>query len=159
MGWFGTTNVEVKERTIQDCIKMIENFFRKIGLNPNEQRIPDRGTYGWFVSRGSAVIFILLNKNDGMTTVRIVSPILYLPQERILPFYRRCLEINMGLLNCAFGVTKDKIALVSERPILGLDPEELEGTIAYLSSVADELDDKLGREFKAKLYRDGVNGI
>lgn len=159
MGLFGTKKVQVKETTIRDCIKVIEDFFRKIGFNPNNQRLPDRDTIGWWVQRGSAVIFIILNDHDGLTSVRIISPILYLPEENILPFYRRCLEINMGLLNCALGVTQDKVTVVSERPIAGLDPVEFEGTIDFLSAVADDLDDKLANEFNAKLYREGVEGI
>ena len=37
----------------------------------------------------------------------------------------------------------------------GLDPHELEGTIKYLSAVADDVDDKLATEFKARMYLEG----
>lgn len=159
MGLFGTKTVQMKETTVKDCIRMVEGFFRKIGINPNSQRLPQKDTFGWWIHRGSAVIFIILNDHGGATTVRIVSPILYLPEEFILPFYRRCLEINMELLNCALGVTEDKVVVVSERPLTGLDPVEFESTLDYLSAVADDLDDKLANEFGAKLYREGASGV
>ena len=159
MGLFGTKTVQTKTTSVQDCIRIIEGFFRKIGFNPKDQRLPDKDTIGWWVQRGSAVIFILLNDHSGSTTMRIVSPILYLPEENILPLYRRCLEINVSLLNCALGVTEDKVVIVSERPITGLDPGEFEGTLDFLSAVADDLDDKLANEFNARLYRAGAEGI
>lgn len=86
-----------------------------------------------------------------MNSSRIFSPILYLPSENILPFYLRCLEINRELLTCALCTHEDKVTLVSQRPIEGLDPEELEGTVNYLAAVADDLDNKLADEFGAKL--------
>jgi hypothetical protein len=152
MGLFGTKQVQAQENTIRDCIKMIEAFFKGIGFNPKEQRLPHQDTLGWWLQRGSALVYIILNQHDDTATVRIVSPILYLPENYILPFYRKCLEMNVELINCAFGVVEDRVVLVSERPIDGLDRQELEGTIRYLSAVADDLDDKLATEFKARLY-------
>ncbi|NIM99407.1 MAG: hypothetical protein GTO24_15460 [candidate division Zixibacteria bacterium] len=58
----------------------------------------------------------------------------------------------MGLMNCAIAVTEDKVAIVSERPLVGLDSEELEGRLTYLAGVADDLDDKLADEFDARIY-------
>ena len=48
----------------------------------------------------SAAVFISLHEVGGASSLRAHSPILYLPTENILPFYRRCLEINRELLNC-----------------------------------------------------------
>ena len=58
----------------------------------------------------------------------------------------------MNLVNCAFGAMDDKIAIVTERPIMGLDAHELEGSLHYLSAVADDIDDKLASEFQTKMY-------
>ena len=129
MGLFGSRKAAVKETTVKDCIQMIEGFFKKVGLNPNNHRLPQKDTVGWWVTRGSALVYIILAQHSESTTVRIVSPILYLPEDHILPFYRRCLEMNMDLVNCAIGAMDDRIALVSERPIEGLDQAELEGTM------------------------------
>ena len=159
MGLFGTKKVAVKETTIKDCVKMIEGFFKKINLNPRDQRLPRSDTLGWWLYRGSALVYIILNQHDKTPTVRIISPILYLPEDHILPFYRRCLELNMELVNCAFGVIDDRIALVSERPITGLDHQELEGTLHYLAVVADDIDDKLAAEFNAKMYSSAKPGV
>jgi hypothetical protein len=139
------------ETTMKDCIKMVEKFFQKIGINAANNRLKDAETPAWMVVRGSAAVYISLHESDGGSSLRIFSPILFLPTENILPFYRRCLEINRELLSCALCVQDDKVAIVSQRPIEGLDPEELEGTVGYLAAVADELDNKLADEFGAKM--------
>ena len=54
--------------------------------------------------------------------------------------------------NCAICVYENEVALVVERPIEGLDPEEVEWTIDYLSQVADNLDNKLADEFGARIF-------
>jgi hypothetical protein len=159
MGLFGAKKVQDKETMIRECVKMIEDFFKKINFNPSKQRLPNRDTLGWWVQRGSAVIYIILKPHDGVPTLRVVSPILYLPENHILPFYRKCLELNMDLVNCAFAVADDKIMLVSERAVDGLDSQELEELIGYLAIMADEVDDKLAREFNAQMYIDGGGGL
>ena len=147
MGFFGKKEKQVSK---EDCIAMVEDFITNIGLNPSDQRLKG-DTIGWVLSRGSAIIYIMIFEYENLTTIRVYSPILYLPEENILPFYRKCLEINFSLVNCAICVYEDKVALVVERPIGGLDPEELEGMTNYLSSVADDLDNKLADEFGARI--------
>jgi hypothetical protein len=141
-----------KERTVGDCIKIVEGFLEKNGMNPSEHRLPSQGAHSWWVVRGSALIYIYLIQHENHATLRMVSPILYFPEERVVALYRKCLEINMELLNCALGVYQDTVAVVSERPTSGLDTIEFAGTLDYLSAVADDLDDKLAIEFGAKLY-------
>lgn len=149
MGFFsGKKNNDI---TMDDCVKMVEKFFQKIGLNAMSHRIQDSDIPAWSVVRGSAAVFISLHSDGGMSNIRIFSPIVFLPTENILPFYRRCLEINRELMTCSLCAYEDKVSLVSKRPIEGLDPEELEGTINYLAAVADDLDNKLADEFGAKM--------
>jgi hypothetical protein len=143
---------EEKETTAADCVRIVEDFFRRVGMDPERQRLPGREGVGWWVVRGSALIVITLYSQNGLVTMRMVSPILYLPGERIVALYRRCLEINMELLNCALGVYQDRVFVVSERPIAGLDPQEFVTTLDFLSAVADDMDDRLAEEFDCKLY-------
>jgi len=141
-----------KERTIADCERMIEGFFKQIGMEPSQHRLPGQGSKGWWIVRGSALIYITLFEHENLTTLRVISPIVFLPENRIVALYRKCLEINMELLNCALAAYQDCVAVVSERPISGLDTIEFTGTLDYLSAVADDLDDKLANEFGAKMY-------
>ncbi len=144
------TSKEATQRSVKDCVEMVESFLRKVGLNPEILKVPEQSGTGWTFSRGSAELFVGLRENNGRGVVVIMSPLVYLPEQNLLPFYRRCLEINMELINCALAASEDKIYLVHERPIEGLDPVEIEGTLDYLSNVADNLDDRFASEFEAK---------
>lgn len=139
--------------TLKVCVAMIEEVLKTVGLNPSDQRMPNQKSPGWYVQRGSAVIYIFLIQNEKIPSVRFVSPILFLPEDLIMPFYRRCLEINMELMNCALAATNDQIALVSERPFNNnLDVDQIVYLLHYISAVADDIDDKLAKEFKAAMY-------
>ena len=140
------------ERTIDDCKAMIKGFFENIGMDADDQRLTEDHSLRWCAVRGSAQFLIeILEYQDG-TTVRVFSPILFLPDENLLPFYRRLLEINMDLVGCALGVYEDKVAVLSERPTTGLDPIELERMIHFVAGVADDLDNQLADEFRAPLF-------
>ena len=141
----------------QDYIGMVDDFFRKININPEDVRKKEENVFNWHLMRGSAAVYIYLFLHEGEArTIRIVSPIVFIPQKNILPLYRRCLEINLELINCALCAMDDKIAVVHERPTDGLVPEELDSSIQYLSSVADDLDDRLSNEFGALVYTKNV---
>lgn len=152
MGLFGSK--PARAISIQDCTTMMNAFMKKQGLNPGEQRLNDPDTTGWMLNLGSAVIYIILNHRQNYDTIRIIAPIIVLPKTNILPLYRRCLEVNMQLYNCALGVSDDQIIVVHERLLEGLDQVELESTVNYIAHVADELDDDLANEFGATRFTD-----
>jgi hypothetical protein len=156
MGIFRSKKKADEPITLKACAAMIEEVLKTVGLNPNDQRMQNQNSPGWFVQRGSAMIYIFLIPDEKTPSVRFVSPILFLPEDFITPFYRRCLEINMELMNCALGVTNDKIALVSERPFTNLDVDQIVYLLHYISAVADDIDDKLAKEFKAAMYAQGL---
>lgn len=141
-----------EERTAKDCIQLIEAFLRSVGLNPKEQRLTNPNTLGWLIIRGSAKVFILIGHDNDEITLEIVCPILHIPSQNILPFYRKCLEINRYLTGCALCVNEDQVLLVSGRNVQGLDYKEVETMIHYAATAADGLDNKLAEEFGAKLW-------
>ena len=147
---FGTRK-SPDERTGKDCVQMVETFLRSVGLNPKESAVANSSAPGWLVTRGSANIFIFIGAQDDETTLEIVCPILHIPSKNILPFYRRCLEINRYLLGCALCVDQDRVMLVSGRFAQGLDYKEVEAMIDYAAAAADRLDNMLAEEFGAKL--------
>jgi hypothetical protein len=142
-----------KPKTLADHAAVIDEFLRKVGIDPVGTRIKNMGKnrFGWCVSRGSASIYITIDDSEGRGLFRIFSPILKLPQDMLLPFYRRLLEINFGLIGCALAVKDDSVVVVSERYLEGLDPIEIEIGLDQLSYVADSIDDKLAKEFGAQM--------
>lgn len=139
-------------RTIQQCTRIIEQVFKNFGLDPKKDRLPQKDVLGWVVRRGSAIIYILLNENKRLNTLRVVSPMVHLPKRGQAAFYRKCLEYNFALINCALSVNNDFLAIVFERPLTGLNPEEVAYILDNLSRLADELEKELKEEFGVRYY-------
>jgi len=140
------------ERSIRQCTRIINTVFKQFGLDPKKNRLQDKNVIGWIAKRGEAVIYLLLNENKRMNTLRIVSPMLRIPARRKEAFLRRCMEINFSIINCALAVNKEFVAIVFERPLTGLSAEEVAYALDNLSRLADELEKDLQKEFGAKLY-------
>jgi hypothetical protein len=54
MGFFSSN--KNGETTMKDCIRMVEKFFQKVGINASTNRMPDTDTPAWVVTRGSAAV-------------------------------------------------------------------------------------------------------
>ncbi len=132
--------------------KLVEEVVTRIGLDPDKVRGENRADLvTWSIQRGSAVILVAVAKSDrgDSASLRAISPIMSLPPEaKLLPFFRRLLELNgHGLVNAAFGIMGDRVVVKSERPTAFLDAAEVEQIILQLSAVADTYDDRLVNEF------------
>ena len=145
---------KAKVTALEAYSEVVEAVLQHGGADPKEARLEGSGTEraGWRIQRGSAPVFILLEDSGERSALRIESPILRLPSANLLPFYRRCLEINDRLRECALAVRDDVILLVSDRPLEALEPQEVAQSIDILSFAADNLDDELAKEFGAKLF-------
>lgn len=139
-------------RTIEEAEKIIDKVFKGLGLKPEEAKIDSKDIHGWAVKRGNAVIYIFLNENKYINTLRIVSPIMYIPKKRKVEFLKKCLKYNYYFINCALALNEDLIFLVEERPLTGLDPEEVEYIVNNLSRIADRMYNELALVFDTKIY-------
>lgn len=137
---------------VEASVGMVMKFLEEYGFDEEESRISIDHAAGWAIRHGSASIFIIIGHNEIVEdiTLEVFAPILKLPPTNILPFYRRCLELNRYLVNCALCVQKEKVLVISERSLIGLDYSELESLIATVAKTADMLDDDLAEEFGAQ---------
>ena len=138
---------------------LVESTLVKLGVNPATARAKDAPTTcSWTLQRGSAAILVNLTyrQEDGNLYLRVVSPILTLPEaSKREALFTRILELNgSGLANCAFGLIGDRIVVVSERPAAGLDESEVDQIVRHTSAVADTYDDRLVAEFGGKRVTD-----
>lgn len=142
--------------SVSSYIQIVEDLFKKLDIDTRESRldIESQNDRGWVIQKGSAQIIILIAENDedDNPTLEVVSPILKLPSQNILPFYRRCLELNRYLIGCAVCVSENKVLVRAEIPLSGLSPESIALMIFNVAGAADQLDDELAEEFGAKLY-------
>lgn len=150
MGLFGRKKTDIGD--IKESVKIVREVLGKIGINETPQPIDGGKGFGWVIQRGSAVVYVMINQIDSKGFFKVISPILYLPSENLLPLYRSILEINMDLISAALGVQEDKVCVMSERSIAGLDAEEADEIIKRVSYYADQLDNKLAAEFGGRLF-------
>jgi CelD/BcsL family acetyltransferase involved in cellulose biosynthesis len=150
------------EQSVEDFDKakgIVEAAIRTIGIDPAAATARSGPKHAsWTFQRGSAAILVNLTqrKEDDKLYVRVVSPVMTLPDEATRgALYVRLLELNgKGLANCGFGLIGDRVVVVSERPAGGMDEAECEQIIRHLAAVADTYDDRLVQEFGGKRASD-----
>lgn len=149
-----TPKTDAPEKVRDDYVIMVEDFYRSNKLDPAEYiQVDEENHKRWVCYRGSTVNYIYLIFQDQKSTLRIFSPLVFIPQTNILSLYRKCLELNhSSLVSCSLCIVNDVIGLVIERFLDGLDPEELSIMIDCLTGSADKLDNVLADEFGALIY-------
>lgn len=137
---------------LTDSVSRVQAVLHEIGVNPDQARMATTDGYGWNFQRGSALIEIYVVEQAGSGSLKVLSPIMHLPSSGLLPLYRRLLDLNLSLSNAAFGVYADVVYVFSERPLAGLDTEEIGHIVEQVASCADEYDNLLVGEFGGRLY-------
>lgn len=137
-------------RSLEEGVALVERTLDAIGLD--WELVDSEEGVLWAMQQGSAALFVSLHHNPVIDddTLEVYSPILHLPLGTMLPFYRRCLELNRILVGCAIGVERDVVIVSAERPIWGLDERELRRMLLNVASAADHFDDELAAEFGAE---------
>lgn len=132
--------------------QLVDRVIAKLGLSPEKAKVADGSDQvSWTVLRGSAHVLVTVAHRPEQkgTFFRVAAPVMLVASDRPRePLYRRLLELNAGgLVNAAFGLIGDKVVAVSERPVAGLDENEVEQIVRQTSAVADTYDDRLVAEF------------
>lgn len=154
MGLFGTT--KVNKGTVDEVAEMIETYFHKRELSPGNQQLPGAEGYGWWLTEGSAKVYIFVQDTPTGAVLRITSPIVHVPDGGREVFYRKLLDINANLSSCALATHDDIVLVVTQRPAMALDQEELDTLVWNIAFVADLLDNQLAAEFGCKLYAENT---
>lgn len=153
MGLFG----ESAQSNFRRAQKLVEDVLSGLGTSTEKNRLETKdGSTAWGLLRGSAEVMVFLNparddKEDNY--LRVVSPIVRLPTENLLPFYRRLLELNAkDLYGVAFGIINEDVVLVAERGTKDLDRGEVDDMLRNIGAAADHYDDKLVKEFGGRKF-------
>lgn len=149
---FRGRNRATGENALEVYAGTIEQILTAVGIDPVRARMRTETGFGWSFQRNSAVIEIFVSQQDDVGYLQVLSPIMHLPINGLLPLYRRLLELNLQLTNAALGVYLDVVYVFNERPLEGLDGNEANTIINMVASYADDLDDKLVQEFGGRLY-------
>jgi hypothetical protein len=151
MSLFGASRAE--KGTIAEVSSMVERYFKGRGLDPKHQEISGSEGCGWWLTEGSARVYVFVQDAPGGPVIRITSPLVTVPENAGVNFYRHLLDVNSTLTSCALATTDNVVLVVSQRAIAQLDQEELDSMVWNVAYVADLLDDKLVKQFGARRYQ------
>ncbi len=107
------------------------------------------------IRKGSAHVWVEFGIDDDLDGwVVIHSPLVRLPDDNLLPFYRKLLDLNNDPSQFgALSTNRDIVVLRRTIPVNGLDAEAFIFNVSVLCAEADALDDVLMEEFGAPRFR------
>ena len=101
---FRGRNRATGENALESYAATIEQILASVGIDPVKSRMRTETGFGWSFQRNSAVIEIFVSQQDGIGYLQVLSPMMHLPSNALLPLFRRLLEMNLQLTNAALGV-------------------------------------------------------
>ena len=124
---------------------MITDFLHKCG-DAEKEFVSENE---WWVVSGSVKVQIFLSNMEGNAELVVAANLFqYSEQNAEVNAYVLKLNGTLKLKGVSFGIRNQHLILSYIRPVLGLDPDELEWIIASISVIADEYDDFLIEKFK-----------
>jgi hypothetical protein len=150
MSLFGAQKIATGLAT--EAVTMVETYFRHRDLDPHDHQLSGAEGYGWWLTEGSAKVYVFVQESANGAVLRITSPLVFVPETNREAFFRRLLDINTNLTSCALSLHGEIVLIVAQRPIVGLVQEVLDELVWNAAYVADLLDNKLAEEFSAKMY-------
>ena len=114
---------------VEDCVNMIRSWLSAQKIDKDVcagQLAEDETLMGWVVPFGPVCVNIyLLGLKSDKPYFLIESGVASLPDTGILPFYRRCLELNSELVGASTKAEDKGIFLTTKRFIEDLSPDDV----------------------------------
>lgn len=144
---------KVSGSTLEEVAHLVQNYFKGRGLDHQKQEIPGAEGCGWWLTEGSAKVYVFIQDSPAGPVLRITSPIVFIPEDNQEKFYRRLLDLNSNLASCHLATYENYVLVLTQRQTTGITQEEVDSMVWNVAYVADLLDDKLAAEFGTTLYR------
>ena len=153
MGLFSTLFGETPEKKIarwrEELLEGLPSLLSEgddFGLSEDQTEV--------IVRNGSAHIFIGFGADEDEEVYLIIhSPLVLMPRDNLLPFYRKLLDLNNAeTLLGRLAMAGDIVVLRCALPVDGLSDETFGGCIGEMMAEADFLDDILIDEFGVKRF-------
>jgi hypothetical protein len=119
-------------------------------LDDRDTAMVSRGTTGyiWKFNYGTVEVFVQLTGNTDDDTLTAWSDILTLPVQKQDQLMMKLLQMNWSdTLEAKFGITENRLVVLSTRTVAELSPGEISRTITLVANIADSHDDALRAEF------------
>ena len=138
-----------KQTTVNDIVKWLEYIFQKMDLILSDHEPEDPNDKTWGITLPDQIQFIIhIDETDSDIIIfELYSILCEIPQQNILPFYRKCLELNLILCGGTIIINETQVCFVQKRSIDDIAEEELSNMITYHLNVSTGLLNDLSEEF------------
>ncbi len=137
---------------IDKVSEMVHQYIESVGLTKDQVFSEEKKVWRW--KKGSANIEVFIQtihfENGGARDyLRIFSPLMKIPVNDLLTFYRHLLQLNDTNLGVKITIMpgSEWVYATYERDIRGMDYHELATCVADMEYWADALDDELKEAF------------
>ena len=153
MGFFSDIFSDSPEEKIDRWRNELVEALPRILKEEDGFEVDDDGSVN--VKIGSVYVFvefaIVEEENEGL--VVIYSPLVIMPKENLLPFYRKLLDLNNNYFQFGSLSMRDNIAVLTRTiPVEGLEESAFLHNVGQICDEADFLDDELINEFGVKRF-------
>lgn len=147
---------EEKIDTLEKAGKLVEGLLSSLGAKQEEAKIEmdEENQLGWLIQVGDIYLYIyIFQMENNFLYIKMVSPLVYMPETNLLPFYRKLLEYNVDFHDIGFGVEKNVVMILAQRKIDYTSLEECRFIIEFIAKTGNLLNKELIKEFGSKPYQ------
>lgn len=131
---------ELPSDAIELYREVIIDVLRDRGVDISQAYKPDSGL--WIIPAQPAPVVLRIKRaeeeDDNIDYIEVVMRLGPLPAQNLLAFYRALLESNMRVTSAAFAISSEGVFLRHQRPLAGLDEDELNDIISSIINAADD---------------------
>lgn len=138
--------------TIETSIDIIKIILKNLGIDPTSIQLLNSNGHGWAIPTEKSILILNIGEIDGQTTIRLTCPILFMPSQDLLPFYRKMLDLNSELADFFIAMDRDIVCLVNQQAIDGLNPIAIENLINRIRKSSNVIADIIIQEFNSARY-------
>lgn len=138
--------------TIDEASKLIQDLLSSLGTSHEESKMEmeSKDMLGWMITIGNVYVYIyVFRADDKKIYLKIVSPVVFLPEKNILPFYRSLLEANIYLNGFSVGVEKNLALILRVKRVEEVGIEEAKKLVEQTAKISLDMSEKLIDDFKA----------
>ena len=140
--------------SIEDYAVLVKDVLEDLEVPSTPER-QDEDEVLWMTTYGSAILLTSLytEKTAGELVLRVMAPLVKLPDENVLGLFNLCMRLNFNLTDCHLALSdKWGITLTAKRSAAGLNKNEIEAIFYRVACAADHMDTQLAEDFKAEMW-------
>lgn len=139
-----------KKNTAIDVEKWITALYKEGELDLTEYKIPEE-KYTWLTYFGEIPVYINIDTSEPEIEFIIINSVLCeipLKKEHILPFYRKCLELNTLFFGASLTINETRVSFFQKRDIEFITEPILGDMIRYQINITEHVLKELAEEFE-----------